>query len=189
MDKGIEALRTAAESAGSDEWMHSYIPPFGKHFIVSRDGSTIINLSEGDVPAKCVNFIVEACPAYILKLIAALEQAQRQNGYLREQSAEWERKAISNFEESSEMFVRIEELESQRKLAFMACNRWRDKCADAEKRIAELESRQLSVKLPAGTNINGFQMLIESEVVAYLREEGINAEVFRAAGGIVEGGE
>lgn len=71
---------------------------------------------------------------------SALVQAQRQNGYLREQSAEWERKAISNFEECSEMSSRIGELESQRSLAFMACNRWRDKCVDAEKRIAELES-------------------------------------------------
>jgi hypothetical protein len=56
---------------------------------------------------------------------------------------------------------------------------------EAIKRIAELEARQLSVKLPAGTYVNGFQMLIESEVVAYLQAAGINAEVFRAAGGTV----
>ncbi|WP_410738199.1 hypothetical protein [Citrobacter portucalensis] len=48
---------------------------------------------------------------------------------------------------------RIKELDSQRALAFMACNRWRDKFNEAEakleaaeKRIAELEARE--VKLP-----------------------------------------
>ncbi|MCU2308502.1 ead/Ea22-like family protein [Enterobacter hormaechei subsp. hormaechei] len=46
--------------------------------------------------------------------------------------------------------VRIKELESQRALAFMACNRWRDKCVEAEQkleaaemRIAELEAREV----------------------------------------------
>lgn len=74
-----------------------------------------------------------------IKLEAALEKAQQHNGYIREQSAEWERKAISNFEECAEMSARIEELESQRKLAFTAGNRWSDKFREAEKRIAELE--------------------------------------------------
>ncbi len=73
------------------------------------------------------------------ELVEALEKAQRANGYLREQSAEWERKAISNFEDCAEMSARIEELESQRKLAFTASNRWADKFREAEKRIAELE--------------------------------------------------
>jgi hypothetical protein len=54
-------------------------------------------------------------------------------------------------QESKEQSARIEELEAQRKLAFMACNRWRDKCVDAEKRIAELESSKFSI--PAGWKI------------------------------------
>ena len=33
---------------------------------------------------------------------------------------------------------RIAEVESQRRMAFMACNRWADKFREAEKRIAEL---------------------------------------------------
>lgn len=80
------------------------------------------------------------------ELVDALEKAERANGYLREQSAEWERKAISNFEECAEMSARIEELESQRKLAFTASNRWADKFREAEKRIAELESRTVNIK-------------------------------------------
>lgn len=81
-----------------------------------------------------------------LSLLDELESAERQNGYLREQHDEWERKAISNFEECSEMSARIEELESQRKLAFTASNRWADKFREAEKRIAELEARTVVVK-------------------------------------------
>ncbi|MEB5816658.1 hypothetical protein [Klebsiella quasipneumoniae] len=82
------------------------------------------------------------------ELVEALEKTQRANGYLREQSAEWERKAISNFEDCAEMSARVEELESQRKLAFTASNRWADKFREAEKRIAELEFRSVTVKLP-----------------------------------------
>lgn len=36
---------------------------------------------------------------------------------------------------------RIAEVESQRRMSFMACNRWADKFREAEKRIAELEAR------------------------------------------------
>lgn len=74
-------------------------------------------------------------------LYKKLEAAERQNGYLREQRDEWERKAISNFEECAEISARIEELEAQRKLAFTASNRWADKFREAEKHIAELEAK------------------------------------------------
>lgn len=80
-------------------------------------------------------------------LVEALEKSQSANGYLREQSAEWERKAISNFEDCAEMSARIKELESQRKLAFAASNRWADKFREAEKRIAELESHTVAAEL------------------------------------------
>ena len=37
---------------------------------------------------------------------------------------------------------RIAEVESQRRMSFMACNRWADKFREAEKRIAELERKE-----------------------------------------------
>ena len=52
-------------------------------------------------------------PADCGALVEALEKAQRANGHLREQSAEWERKAISNFEECAKLSQRVEELESR----------------------------------------------------------------------------
>lgn len=100
---------------------------------------------ETDAELSITEFALRAA-GYVDALVEALEKAQRANGYLREQSAEWERKAISNFEDCAEMSARVEELESQRKLAFTASNRWADKFREAEKRIAELESR--TVKLP-----------------------------------------
>ena len=81
------------------------------------------------------------------ELVEALEKAQSANEYLREQSAEWERKAISNFEDCAEMSSRIEELESQRKLAFAASNRWADKFREAEQRIAELSEGKVGSAL------------------------------------------
>ena len=98
----------------------------------------------GDVnsnEAKAWNFQQKRIEA----LLDDLDAAESQNGYIREQRDEWERKAISNFEECVEMAARIEELEAQRKLAFTASNRWSDKFREAEKRIAEMEARAVSV--------------------------------------------
>ncbi|HIB1106330.1 TPA: ead/Ea22-like family protein [Klebsiella pneumoniae] len=102
---------------------------------------------ETDAELSITEFALRAA-GYVDALVEALEKAQSANEYLREQSAEWERKAISNFEDCAEMSARIEELESQRKLAFTTSNRWADKFREAEKRIAELESRTVTVKLP-----------------------------------------
>ncbi|EOG5418640.1 hypothetical protein ACLE0S_000358 [Cronobacter malonaticus] len=55
----------------------------------------------------------------VLELIAALEAARA---------------------DCRENAARIAELESQRKLAFSACNRWADKCREAEKLVAEIEA-------------------------------------------------
>ena len=45
----------------------------------------------------------------------------------------------------------------------------------------------VTVKLPTGTEVNGFQMLIEEEVIARLRESGVTPIVVRAAGIGVKG--
>ncbi|HCF8442853.1 TPA: ead/Ea22-like family protein [Klebsiella variicola subsp. variicola] len=135
---------------------------FTSYAIYGYDGQTLFDSLNSD--AACISeeydgeghvawdetaqrnaeFIALANPANILALVEALEKAQSANEYLREQSAEWERKAISNFEDCAEMSARIEELESQRKLAFAASNRWADKFREAEQRIAELESRTVT---------------------------------------------
>ncbi|PNO45558.1 hypothetical protein MC52_024965 [Klebsiella michiganensis] len=124
----------------------------------------------------------------LMELVEALEKAQRANEHLREQYAEWERKAISNFEECAEMSARIEELESQRRLAFTACNRWADKFREAEKRIAELESR--TVKLPDEVDVllNHLEDVLPFEVFQLIDAHKWNAVSRLSAAGIkVEG--
>ena len=136
-----QSLKAAAENAiGAHERLAAY--QYGEIIDISQHEGEQIDIDITDLN----EFNKEANPVNILALVEALEKARRANGYLREQSAEWERKAISNFEDCAEMSARVEELESQRKLAFTASNRWADKFREAEKRIAELESR--TVKLP-----------------------------------------
>lgn len=117
------------------------------------------------------------------KRIAELEAAERQNGFLREQRDEWERKAISNFEECAEMSTRIEELESQRKLAFTASNRWADKFREAKKRNAELTEFIQHIKKCLVKN-GEYAPLSHEEIDTLL---GIRADGIRAAGIGVKG--
>ncbi|EGT5751239.1 hypothetical protein AGJ26_22820, partial [Cronobacter sakazakii] len=70
-------------------------------------------------------FIAEASPKAVLCLIAALEAARA---------------------DCRENAARIAELESQRALAFSACNRWADKCREAEKRVAEIEASHKNLR-------------------------------------------
>ncbi|EPL2080512.1 hypothetical protein [Klebsiella pneumoniae] len=137
----ITELAQSLENAASKALIEEGLTWFCEEQLSHEDG---IALHKADA-----EFIALANPTNILALVEALEKARRANGYLREQSAEWERKAISNFEDCAEMSARVEELESQRKLAFTASNRWADKFREAERRIAELESRTVTVKLPA----------------------------------------
>lgn len=67
---------------------------------------------ETDAELSITEFALRAA-GYVDALVEALEKAQRANGHLREQSAEWERKAISNFEECAKLSQRVEELESR----------------------------------------------------------------------------
>ncbi|AYN25723.1 hypothetical protein D8682_26495 [Buttiauxella sp. 3AFRM03] len=134
MDKGIEALiadmKAAAEKAtpgrigdridGSGSIKYECLG-LDKTLVLRTDHKNMEYGFIGDNGDADEVFFRLSSPENVLALIAALEQAQQ---------------------ESKEQSARIEELESQRKLAFMACNRWRDKCVDAEKRIAELEKWQ-----------------------------------------------
>ncbi|EOI3556466.1 ead/Ea22-like family protein [Cronobacter dublinensis] len=79
--------------------------------------------------------------------------------------------------------ARIAELESQRKLAFSAGNRWADKCREAERRIAELEAR--TVKLPS---INP-QMFNDDVMFGYRKAQREAVEFCAAAGINLETGD
>ncbi|MCK2101904.1 ead/Ea22-like family protein [Klebsiella michiganensis] len=149
-----QSLKASAKKATKGQWVaftDTATRTFSVHTPDDARCENIIKWAGFDCQKNAksnAEFIALANPANVLALVEALEKGERANGYLREQSAEWERKAISNFEDCAEMSARIEELESQRKLAFAASNRWADKFRESEKRIAELESRTVIVKLP-----------------------------------------
>ncbi|MGG7931370.1 ead/Ea22-like family protein [Klebsiella aerogenes] len=113
-----QSLKAAAEKATPGEWV--YFPKNTSiEYDVGSDESqgSILYVDSGDFTQSQTDsngeFIALANPANILALVEALEKAQRANGHLREQSAEWERKAISNFEECAKLSQRVEELESR----------------------------------------------------------------------------
>ncbi|MDI3361176.1 ead/Ea22-like family protein [Lelliottia sp. V89_10] len=153
MSTNKQALRSKARSASAGEWIKE--SGDGWDAICSSDDqancSFVIAHFEGPDSKANREFVQAANPDVVLALLDELEAAERQNGFLRKQRDEWERKAISNFEECTEMATRIEDLESQRQLAFTASNRWADKFREAEKRIAELEARAVELPLPGCT--------------------------------------
>lgn len=155
-----QSLKAAAENAiGAHERLAAY--PYGEIIDISQHEGEQIDIDITDLN----EFHEEANPVNVIALVEALEKAQRANSYLREQSAEWERKAISNFEDCAEMSARIEELESQRRLAFTAYNRWADKFRESEKRVAELEIES-AVKDASNLELKQqYQRLLESRTV------------------------
>lgn len=102
----IAKLKAAALAAGGEEWRTSYIPPYGRHYVVSTDGRTVVNLSEGDVPARYATFIAAANPGAVLDLIAALEAKDDQ---IAERDGALERER----EKSRRMASHIAELEAR----------------------------------------------------------------------------
>ncbi|WP_146090767.1 ead/Ea22-like family protein [Cronobacter sakazakii] len=114
-------LKAAAEKARWGDWS-AYKPHSGARGYEVRVGSEA-------VAQHCLKddaaFIAEASPKAVLCLIAALEAARA---------------------DCRENAARIAELESQRALAFSACNRWADKCREAEKRVAEIEASHKNLR-------------------------------------------
>ncbi|MEB8268771.1 hypothetical protein [Klebsiella grimontii] len=113
-----QRMRTAAEKLGADQWQarngFSGTEVIVKGSLEKGAGCVSFQPVAADIAdTKTARAIALFSPANVLALVEALEKALRANGYLREQSAEWERKAISNFEDCAEMSARIDELESR----------------------------------------------------------------------------
>lgn len=102
------AQRLKAEGISSErmEWLKKLAD---MKYCARNPGHWLMSLKETNYLA----LVALKCIENNLSLVEALEKAQRANGHLREQSAEWERKAISNFEECAKLSQRVEELESR----------------------------------------------------------------------------
>lgn len=154
-----QSLKAAAPNVTSGPWVvkdYFWLTPesevFSGEFVECHNGPD-------------AQYLKLLSPENILALVEALEKAQRANGHLREQSAEWERKAISNFEDCAEMSARIKDLESQRKLAFTASNRWADKFREAEKRYADMDIESAVKDASILELKQQYQRLLESRTV------------------------
>lgn len=71
------ALREAAVRAGGVKWQYMRATQHSKAYITDDKGSTVVNCSDGDVPAKCAGFIAAANPATVLALLDELEAKDR----------------------------------------------------------------------------------------------------------------
>ncbi|EBZ0941212.1 ead/Ea22-like family protein [Salmonella enterica subsp. enterica serovar Braenderup] len=73
------ALREAAIRAGSGKWIYIRTLSLSKTCITEETGATVINCTDGDVPAKCAGFLTSASHATVLALLDELEAKDRQN--------------------------------------------------------------------------------------------------------------
>lgn len=67
------ALREASVRAGGVKWQYMRATQHSKAYITDDKGSTVVNCTDGDVPAKCAGFIEFANPAAVLALLDELE--------------------------------------------------------------------------------------------------------------------
>ncbi|EPT2445163.1 ead/Ea22-like family protein [Enterobacter hormaechei] len=75
IDKRV--LREAAVRAGGMKWQYMRATQHSKAYITDDKGSTVINCTDGDVPAKCAGFLESANPAAVLALLDELEAAEK----------------------------------------------------------------------------------------------------------------
>lgn len=154
----IQALKAAAERAHGEEWQYMRPSIFSAGYITNDKGETIVNVSNGDVPANRVGFIELANPAAILSvlaerdadkaLIAVYSDAYKEAAH--EVSVNWEA-ATALAEENTEL----------------------------KRRIAELEARTLTVKLPKPfiKSMYGTPLYERRDIVATLAAAGLKLQI------------
>ena len=50
----IQALKAAADDIGSEEWQYMRSSNFSNGYITNSEGKTVVNVTDGDVPASSV---------------------------------------------------------------------------------------------------------------------------------------
>lgn len=131
IDKRV--LREAAVRAGGVKWQYMRATQHSKAYITDDKGSTVVNCTDGDVPAKCAGFLESANPAAVLALLDELEAKDKLNAELMEKQrlinicqgqglehriatekrAEAAEKRIAELEELEELFLRAKALMHQ----------------------------------------------------------------------------
>lgn len=73
-----QALRADAVRAGGVKWQYMRATQHSKAYITDDKGSTVVNCTDGDVPANCAGFLTSANPATVLALLDELEAKDKQ---------------------------------------------------------------------------------------------------------------
>ena len=73
-----QALRADAVRAGGVKWQYMRATQHSKAYITDDKGSTVVNCTDGDVPANCAGFLTSANPATVLALLNELEAKDAQ---------------------------------------------------------------------------------------------------------------
>ena len=151
-----QSLKAAAEKAGIEQWVNNRGEVNTADYLV--DGGVYIdhicNCEIVGTESPRAEFIALANPENILALVEALEKAQTKNALV-----------AGGIEAAAKLHERIAELEdAEQKLC--AANVTLDARAElAERRLAEMESRTVTVKLPRP----GFITISGERMAVYLK--------------------
>lgn len=83
----LNELAALAEQLGGEEWVYSRTTLHSRGYITGRGGRTIVQTTDGDVPANVCRFMQMADPATILAIAKAFRALERENSELRQQRA------------------------------------------------------------------------------------------------------
>ncbi|EFD0645619.1 ead/Ea22-like family protein [Escherichia coli] len=143
IDKRV--LREAAVRAGGMKWQYMRATQHSKAYITDDKGSTVINCTDGDVPAKCAGFLESANPAAVLALLDDLEAAEKTSA-ARLEALDRTHKMYQREKERVEAAEKYaKDRDAENKDLMLTVGRLRVEKEAAEKRIAELEAREVTL--------------------------------------------
>ncbi|QGU36922.1 hypothetical protein D8768_13745 [Enterobacter hormaechei] len=152
-------LREAAVRAGGVKWQYMRATQHSKAYITDDKGSTVVNCTDGDVPAKCAGFLESANPAAVLELLDELEALKLANA-AQDDHINQQQDRIDLLERGNNEAAR--QINSWRRLAKQnIAEREKDvsELNIARKRIAELEAREKSLRTVGVMSQKAFQRL------------------------------
>ncbi|BCA39386.1 ead/Ea22-like family protein [Kluyvera ascorbata] len=140
----MATMKAAAEKASNDDWVKESGDGWEATCSANdqANGGFIIAHFEGPDAAENREFVQAASPANVKTLVEALEKAQRWE-------RRWHQVATRVHEQACDSDVKIEELEQ------LLSDGVTEEALVLRERIAELESRTVTVKLPLAVSVGG----------------------------------
>ncbi|HIH9769988.1 TPA: ead/Ea22-like family protein [Klebsiella pneumoniae] len=173
--KLAQSLKAAAENAiGAHERLAAY--PYGEIIDISQQEGEQIDIDITDIN----EFLEEASPANILALVEALEKSEKTSEARREAIGITHKRAARERDRANAAEEALEKAQAQSSKWLEAYHKAVSIGARYEERIAELESRTVTVKLPESFKLakssSGLRYYYADEVDAALTAAGIKVE-------------